>query len=130
MQANKRLKIIIISDGTGETATALCRAVMTQFKEKDAYFTRYKNVRTIQQIEAIFTEAAIHHDLIIYTMVDTQLREEISACARSNHVRALDLGEFPEQRSAQSDFRRRIFVVFGGPIEMRLSPTDKPSHKV
>ncbi|MBT3583493.1 MAG: kinase/pyrophosphorylase [Halobacteriovoraceae bacterium] len=90
-QANKRLKIIIISDGTGETATALCRAVMTQFNDKDVYFTRYKSVRTIEQIEAIFTEAAIHHDLIIYTMVDNKLRQEVEASARKNHVRALDL---------------------------------------
>ena len=43
---NKRLKIIIISDGTGETATAICRATMAQFKDRDVYFTRYKNVRS------------------------------------------------------------------------------------
>ena len=75
MDKTKRVKIIIISDGTGETATGVSRAVMTQFNDRDVYFTRYKNVRTKDQIDAIFTEAAIHHDLVIYTIVSGELRE-------------------------------------------------------
>ncbi len=87
----KRLKIIIISDGTGETGTAVCRAVMTQFEGRDVYFTRYKNVRSIEQIEAIFTEAAIHHDLVAYTIVSTELREYVAEISRIKHVRTLDV---------------------------------------
>jgi [pyruvate, water dikinase]-phosphate phosphotransferase / [pyruvate, water dikinase] kinase len=88
---NKKLKIIIISDGTGETATAICRATMAQFKDRDVYFTRYKNVRSKDQIDAVFTEAAIHHDLIIYTVVQAELREHIAELSRTKHVRTLDL---------------------------------------
>jgi len=88
---NKKLKIIIISDGTGETATAICRATMAQFKDRDVYFTRYKNVRSKDQIDAVFTEAAIHHDLIIYTVVHAELREHIAELSRTKHVRTLDL---------------------------------------
>ena len=88
---NKKLKIIIISDGTGETATGLSRAVMTQFKDKDVYFTRYKNVRTKEQIDSIFNEAAVHHDLIIYTIVGADLRSYIADVARIKHVRTLDV---------------------------------------
>ena len=87
----KKLKIIIISDGTGETATAISRATMAQFKDRDVFFTRYKNVRTPQQIDSIFTEAAIHHDLIIYTIVSPELREYIAEQSRQKHVRSLDL---------------------------------------
>jgi [pyruvate, water dikinase]-phosphate phosphotransferase / [pyruvate, water dikinase] kinase len=86
-----KLKIIIISDGTGETATAISRATMAQFKGRNVYFTRYKSVRTTEQINAIFTEAAIHHDLIIYTIVDKELRTFIEELSRQKHVRALDL---------------------------------------
>jgi regulator of PEP synthase PpsR (kinase-PPPase family) len=88
--ANK-LKVIIISDGTGETATAISRAVMAQFKNRDVYFTRYKNIRTTEQIDAIFNEAAIHHDLVIHTIVSGKLREYISEISRIKHVRTLDL---------------------------------------
>jgi regulator of PEP synthase PpsR (kinase-PPPase family) len=91
MTTRKRLKIIIISDGTGETATAISRAVMTQFKGRDVYFTRYKSVRTREQIDAIFSEAAVHHDLIIYTLVSADLREYIAEAARIKHVRTLDV---------------------------------------
>lgn len=91
MGPRKRLKIIIISDGTGETATAISRAVMTQFQGRDVYFTRYKSVRTKEQIDAIFSEAAVHHDLIIYTLVSADLREYIAEVARIKHVRTLDV---------------------------------------
>ncbi|MCF8059476.1 MAG: kinase/pyrophosphorylase [Bacteriovoracaceae bacterium] len=91
MDKRKRLKIIIISDGTGETATAISRAVMTQFKGRDVYFTRYKSIRTREQIDAIFSEAAVHHDLIIYTLVSSDLREYIADAARIKHVRTLDV---------------------------------------
>ncbi len=89
--SQEKMKIVIISDGTGETATAIARAVMTQFKEKDVYFTRYKNVRNIEQLDSIFAEAAIHHDLIIYTIVAQNLRTHINELVRINHVRILDL---------------------------------------
>lgn len=87
----KKLKVIIISDGTGETATSVSRAVLTQFKNKKVYFTRYKNVRTKNQILSIFEEAAVNHDLIIYTLVASELREYIAELARTKHVRTLDV---------------------------------------
>ncbi|MEK6552865.1 MAG: kinase/pyrophosphorylase, partial [Bacteroidota bacterium] len=86
-----KLKLIIISDGTGETASAMARAAMAQFGEKDVYFTRYKNVRTIDQINAIFSEAAVNHDLVVYTIVSSSLREYISEISRKQHVRSVDL---------------------------------------
>lgn len=91
MRPRKKLKVIIISDGTGETATAISRATMAQFKDKEVFFTRYKNVRTKEQIDAIFTQAAIHHDLIVYTIVQAELREHIAEITRNNHLRALDI---------------------------------------
>ncbi|RLA62894.1 MAG: kinase/pyrophosphorylase [Epsilonproteobacteria bacterium] len=91
MGENKKLKIIIISDGTGETATAVSKAAMAQFPDKDVFFTRYKNIRSSEQIEAIFTEAAIHHDLIIYTMVSPELRQFTARISKEKYVRSLDL---------------------------------------
>ena len=82
---------MIISDGTGETARAVVDAAMVQFKDCNTYFTRYKNVTTREQIDAIFTEAGLHHDLILYTIVQSELREYISKLSRTKHIRALDL---------------------------------------
>ncbi len=88
---SKKLKVIIISDGTGTTATSMARAALAQFKNNDVFFTRYKNVRSKEQIKSIFDEAAIHHDLILYTIVASELREYMAELSRTKHVRTLDL---------------------------------------
>jgi regulator of PEP synthase PpsR (kinase-PPPase family) len=90
-EPQSNLKVIIISDGTGETATSLARAALTQFKDRQAFFTRYKNIRNKEQIDSIMQEAMINHDLLVYTIVSPELREYISEQARSKHLRALDI---------------------------------------
>lgn len=87
----KNIRIVVISDGTGETATSMTRAALAQFKDRDAFFTRFKNVRSIEQIDSIFTEVAIGHDLVVYTIVDSELREYVVNIARIKHIRILDL---------------------------------------
>lgn len=90
-QQKKNIKVIIISDGTGETATAMTRAAMSQFQDKEIFFTRYKNVRTKEHIDAIFTEAAIHHDMVVYTIVSPELRAYVHELGRKESVRSVDL---------------------------------------
>lgn len=91
MQAHDKLKVIVISDGTGETASAITRAAMTQFQDKEIFFTRYKNIRTKEQIDAIFQEAAIHHDIVVYTIVSVELRAYIAELSKRDHVRSVDV---------------------------------------
>lgn len=91
MQSNDKLKVIVISDGTGETASAITRAAMTQFQEKEIFFTRYKNIRSKEQIDAIFQEAAIHHDIVVYTIVSVELRAYIAELSKRDHVRSVDV---------------------------------------
>ncbi len=69
MNTAEELKIIIISDGTGETASLMTKAAIVQFSDKEVVFTRYKNIRTKVQIEAIFQDAAERHDMVVYTIV-------------------------------------------------------------
>jgi regulator of PEP synthase PpsR (kinase-PPPase family) len=91
MQPHDKLKVIVISDGTGETASAITRAAMTQFQDKEIFFTRYKNIRTKEQIDAIFQEAAIHHDIVVYTIVSVELRAYIAELSKRDHVRSVDV---------------------------------------
>lgn len=91
IEPKKNLKVIIISDGTGETATEMTRAAITQFPNKEIFFTRYKNVRTKEHIDAIFQEAALHHDMVVYTVVSPELRSYIQELSRSERVRSVDL---------------------------------------
>lgn len=91
IEPKKNLKVIVISDGTGETATGMTRAAITQFPNKEIFFTRYKNVRTTEHIDAIFQEAAIHHDMIVYTIVSPELRTYVKQKSKDDKVRSVDL---------------------------------------
>jgi regulator of PEP synthase PpsR (kinase-PPPase family) len=55
-------RLIIVSDGTGETAVLMTKAAMVQFGNQNVFFTRYKNVRNEAQIEAICEDAAVNGD--------------------------------------------------------------------
>ena len=90
-EAKKILRVMIISDGTGETATSLSNAAITQFKDCDLFFTRYKNVRSIEQIESILLEASIHHDIVVHTVVQEELRGKIVEITKEKNINALDL---------------------------------------
>lgn len=91
IKEKKNLKIIIISDGTGETAKGMTRAVMSQFQSKEIFYTRYKNIRTLEQIDAIFQEVALHHDMIVYTIVSTELRRYVHDKSIKERIRSVDL---------------------------------------
>lgn len=87
----KELKIIILSDGTGETASTMAKAAVMQFSDKEVIFTRYKNIRTKVQVEAIFQDAALKHDLVVYTIVSPELRHYIVELSDKFKVQSIDL---------------------------------------
>jgi regulator of PEP synthase PpsR (kinase-PPPase family) len=88
---HKDLKIIILSDGTGETASSMTQAAAMQFNDKEVVFTRYKNIRTKLQVDSIFQDAALKHDLIVYTIVSPELREYIVELSDKFNVPSIDL---------------------------------------
>ena len=92
MARNKR-RIIIISDGTGETAAQMIQAAMVQFtaKEEDVSLSRYKNVRSKNQIEAICNDAAVEANLIVFTIVSPNLRAFLFQKAREKQIPCVDL---------------------------------------
>ncbi|MEK6579388.1 MAG: pyruvate, water dikinase regulatory protein [Bdellovibrionota bacterium] len=84
-------RVILVSDGTGETAAQMVKAAMVQFSDKNVYFTRYKNVRKEVQIEAICDDAAQNKDLVVYTIVSPQLRNFLVTQAREKSLPIVDL---------------------------------------
>ncbi len=85
------IRIIIISDGTGETASLMTKAAIVQFVDKEIIFTRYKNIRTKLQIDAIFQDAALKNDFIVYTIVSPELRDYIQELASEYQKPTIDL---------------------------------------
>jgi regulator of PEP synthase PpsR (kinase-PPPase family) len=91
MSKERGQRIIIVSDGTGETAAQMTKAAMVQFGSHNVYFTRYKNVRHETQIEAICDDAAVQNDLLVYTIVSPQLRAFLLNKAREKSIPCVDL---------------------------------------
>lgn len=92
MKKPEEKRIIIVSDGTGETAVQMTKAAMVQFgQDQTFYFTRYKNVRNEAQIEAICEDASVNNDLLIYTIVSPQLRAFVVKKAREKSISCVDL---------------------------------------
>jgi [pyruvate, water dikinase]-phosphate phosphotransferase / [pyruvate, water dikinase] kinase len=91
MKNNEEIKVIIISDGTGETASLMTKAAVVQFSDREVSFTRYKNIRTKVQIEAIFQDAATRHDIVVYTIVSPELRQYIRDASDRYQIPTIDL---------------------------------------
>jgi regulator of PEP synthase PpsR (kinase-PPPase family) len=89
--ANGEHRILIVSDGTGETAAQMTKAAMVQFTDKEVVFMRYKNVRDKSQINAIFEDASKDRALLIYTFVSPELRDFLSSKAREMSIPCVDL---------------------------------------
>jgi regulator of PEP synthase PpsR (kinase-PPPase family) len=90
-QSAKGRRIILLSDGTGETAAQMTKAAMVQFRHHAAYYTRFKNIRNEAQIEAICDDAQTDKDLIVYTIVSPQLRQFLVTKARDKAIPCVDL---------------------------------------
>ena len=92
MSQNETVKrIILVSDGTAETASAIIKAALVQFNDTRTSFTRYKNVRSEAQIDAICDDAAVAKDLIVFTIVSMELRDYFVRKAREKVVPVVDL---------------------------------------
>lgn len=68
----------IMSDGTGETASAVARAVLVQYKQDQVNIIRHQNIRTKEQaLSAIEKIQNKEKSLLIYTIVLPEIRKVI-----------------------------------------------------
>jgi hypothetical protein len=90
-EKNKRLKIFILSDGTGKTAKDLMRAALAQFKNIDSVFTIKKNIRDINFLSSLILEAKLNYDLIVYSIVERDIRSQIKELTEINQIPSIDI---------------------------------------
>lgn len=82
------VKIIIISDGTGETASLMTKAAVVQFSDREIQYTPYKKIRTQVQIATKFEAAPQRTDLIVYKLLPPQTRNATKRLTPKNVDRA------------------------------------------
>lgn len=83
-------EIFVISDGTGETATAAVRAALVQFRPSWHLHT-YGDLRQPQQARALIEEAARLGALVVFTLVDQEVLRALQAAASEHQVETVDL---------------------------------------
>jgi regulator of PEP synthase PpsR (kinase-PPPase family) len=82
--------VLIVSDGTGETAYRLLKAAMRQF-DSDILITRYAKVRHESQIQEIIRAVKKSHTLIVHTFASADLREVMRRAAEEEGAASIDV---------------------------------------
>lgn len=90
-EGTKRLHLYLISDATGETLSSVAKAAMSQFPDVAALLHVSFMVRTRAQIERALDMALSTGGIILYTLVNNDLRLALDEGAISRHVPAINV---------------------------------------
>ncbi|AZI36005.1 putative phosphoenolpyruvate synthase regulatory protein [Caenibius tardaugens NBRC 16725] len=73
----KRLHLHLLSDSTGETLEMIAKAALAQFDDADVVRHFWPMVRSQQHLERILAEIAAHPGLVIFTLVNPDIRQQL-----------------------------------------------------
>ncbi len=77
----------LVSDATGETLQLVARAAITQFANSQSKEHLWTMVRTRRQLDEVFEGMAEYPGVVLYTLVDGELRRSLEqTCRRLNLV--------------------------------------------
>ena len=91
---NIKFRVDLLSDGTGETALAVLKAVLIQYDQEQIHIFKHQNIRTQEQIENILkksTEAGKSNSLLVYTVVLAETRKCIKSLCKKYQIKDIDL---------------------------------------
>lgn len=83
--------IHIISDGTGKTAEQIVKAALVQFENLNEEIIIHSEVRTEDQIVAIFDSIFQSKCFVVHTVVSFELRNKIVEYGKIYSIRTIDL---------------------------------------
>ncbi len=73
----KNLHLHLVSDSTGETINAVAKAALAQFEAVEVVEHPYGLVRSARQVERILTEIAHFQGVVMFTLVNHDLRDKL-----------------------------------------------------
>ena len=83
--------IHIISDGTGKTAEQIVKAALVQFENLNETTIIHSEIRSEEQIVAIFDSIFHSKCFVVHTVVSFELRNRILECGKLYSIRTIDL---------------------------------------
>jgi hypothetical protein len=91
LEQKKRFKIYIVSDSIGETAELVVRAGISQFSANSFEIKRMPYVNDRKFIDTILDTAAKKPSMLVYTLLDSDLRIYLAEKALEKNIEAIDL---------------------------------------
>jgi regulator of PEP synthase PpsR (kinase-PPPase family) len=95
------VELHVISDATGETAARLVQALEAQFPEQPFREVRHPRVDSVADLERAVSLARGHPAVVVYTLVDPQMREAMRQLCRRARVHYCDLLGHPIEAVAR-----------------------------
>ena len=89
--AVSKMRIYIISGGVGASGEQIARTALAQFQDVDVPVIVTPLVHGIEDLQTVLEEAAEVGGMIIHTLVDADLRNELTAAARARGVIEIDV---------------------------------------
>ena len=89
----RKLLVFVVSDSVGETGESVVRAVLSQFRPdfQQVEIIRYPHITAFSELKIIIEEAKVRDAMIVYTLVEKQLRKALYEYASKADVVALDI---------------------------------------
>lgn len=85
----ERLHLHLLSDSTGETLEMIAKAALAQFEDADVVRHFWPMVRSQQHLDRIMGEIAAHPGLVLYTLVNSDIRARLEARCSALGLRAI-----------------------------------------
>ncbi|HET6695158.1 MAG TPA: pyruvate, water dikinase regulatory protein [Gaiellaceae bacterium] len=89
--AREVVELHILSDSTGETAARLVLALEAQFPEQPFEEIRHPQIQTLDDLRLAVSRAKGRPAVMVYTLVDREMRESMRALCRSARLHYADL---------------------------------------
>ena len=91
MSEQPTVELHIVSDSTGETAARLVQALEAQFPDQDFGEIRHPRVETVRDLELAVGSARGRPAVVVYTLVDPEMRDAMRRLCRRARVHYCDL---------------------------------------
>jgi [pyruvate, water dikinase]-phosphate phosphotransferase / [pyruvate, water dikinase] kinase len=99
--ARTPVELHIVSDSTGETAARLVAALEAQFPEQPFEEIRHPQIQTIDDRQLAVNRAKGRSAVMVYTLVDREMRESMRTLCRSARLHYCDLLGHPIESIAK-----------------------------
>jgi regulator of PEP synthase PpsR (kinase-PPPase family) len=89
--AERRYHLHLISDATGETINSVARAALSQFEGVAVVEHMWPLIRGKRQLDKVLEAVENHPGVVMYTLVNKELREHLQAACRALQVPAVSV---------------------------------------